>query len=828
MLYLILLLTLIDTTSTRWITPVSVDSLYLTPLENRLSEIPERRHFQVHKKLGKQNVSEEKITISEYPDITYELLISYLNGNSVLPDLPGNPYDEIYWYKSLLHRNAYTEELYTKVSEHFYANIIHKAFGHGSDQEIFLTYLAYFVSYDYLRRFNNEYVSFSLDNYQILFNVIDSTLNIEGIFDWMSDRDTFTSDSKQIALDFCARVTLQEVPELSIPYLNKTLDIYYGHIKQRKYHFLEVYVYNTFGAIITNVGHKHHTNVYDPEQYGEYRPSVDFYDEFFTDERFNMMIDIIRNGREMIDINYTIAYEYMVLWYRMLNYYEDYFNDELNQIIINILNTTEYGDIIHIIPYSMFANYTYEFNILFNIEKHTIEYRKYIEGDGYVYDDGNFVVKTVLDRDEIDKLYYSFNEVRVGFFNLFPGIEPLEEDTNEVLNAIIFPSVLTYHYLALPLYGFDGRTNGGIFLEERGTFYTFERPDDWTLSLNDLFRHEYVHYLDGRYIKPGGYGNTDFYDWDTGRYLWWAEGMAEYVSRYDMKNGFGIGTYNIDVIRNTYHQNIFDLDYSMSPDWSQGFTFYSYSSLSWNYLAHHHIDVLHNSAEMIMEGNYEDYFDLVDSVKTDIRMSQEFDDMIRRVVNNQFSEDIRPSINNEKLYPFYNMDVDIELLENRLGVDLDIVKTTPRTFVGYIDTLYIDGDANVVIDTMSSIANSIRQHLDVFTGFDYTLASVIEKDSNMYVYQVFFPQFGVYNTPTDIFMDELVEQQTIKVFPNPSTDYIVIDNVVGEEDITIYNTMGRKVYEGVIRGRKTIDTRNFGSGIYFIKFNEKVIKITKV
>lgn len=826
MLYLILLISLIDTT-TRWSTPINVDSLFIAPIENRLTETTERRHFQIHRHMDMKNTNKEKITIAEYPDITYDLLISYLNGNSVLPDLPGNHYDEIYWYKGLLHRNAYTEELFTKVSQYFYENIINKAFDHPIDQEIFLTYLSYFVSYDYLRRFNNEYVVFSLDNYEILFNVLDSTLNIDGIFEWKDDRDTFTSDSKQIALDFCARVTLQEVPEYSIPYLNKTLGIYYNHIEQRKYEYLEIYVSNTFGAIITNVVHKHHTDIDNTEQYGEYRPSVDFYNEFFTDERFNMMVEYIRNGREMIEIDYTIAYEYMVLWYQILNMYEGYFNGELNQIIVDILNTNEYGHLVHIIPYATFANYTEEFNEIFNISEHTLGYRKYIEGDGYVYDDGKFIIKTVLDRDEMDVLYYSYNEVKAGFFNLFPGIKPLENDTNEVLNAIIFPSPLTYQYLALPVYGFDGRTNGGIFLEERGTFYTFERPDEWTLTLNDLFRHEYVHYLDGRYIKPGGYGENEFYDWDTGRYLWWAEGMAEFVSRYDMNNGFGVGIYNLEVVRDTYNQDIFNLEYSMSPDWSQGFTFYSYSSLSWNYLVHNKMDVIQRSAQMIMDGNYDGYFSLVDSVKTDETMNEGYNDMIRRVYNYQYSDDIRPSVNNEKLYPFYDIDVEIELIEGVLGRELSVVKTIPKSFIGYVDTLYSD-DIISVNDSLIRITNEIKQQSNRFTGFDYVLANVVDRHNDRYIYRVFFPQFGSFNTTTNIFMDNIVDNQQVKVFPNPSTDYIVIDNVIGEQDIVIYNIMGHKVYEEVVNGTTTLNIQGFSSGVYFIKTKDRVFKITKI
>ena len=64
------------------------------------------------------------------------------------------------------------------------------------------------------------------------------------------------------------------------------------------------------------------------------------------------------------------------------------------------------------------------------------------------------------------------------------------------------------------LYGYS-TDNAGIYIEPVGTFFTYERtPEESIYTLEELFRHEFTHYLQGRYVEPGMWGRTKLYEGD--------------------------------------------------------------------------------------------------------------------------------------------------------------------------------------------------------------------------------------------------------------------------------------------------------------------------
>ncbi|MCJ8268180.1 MAG: collagenase, partial [Psychrosphaera sp.] len=78
--------------------------------------------------------------------------------------------------------------------------------------------------------------------------------------------------------------------------------------------------------------------------------------------------------------------------------------------------------------------------------------------------------------------------------------------------------------------------NGGMYLEgtpetvgNQARFIAMQCPDDWVGGscqyIDQIYNleHEFTHYLDGRYIKTGGYGT---YTYNVS----WSEGMAEYMA----------------------------------------------------------------------------------------------------------------------------------------------------------------------------------------------------------------------------------------------------------------------------------------------------------
>ena len=120
-----------------------------------------------------------------------------------------------------------------------------------------------------------------------------------------------------------------------------------------------------------------------------------------------------------------------------------------------------------------------------------------------------------------------------AFFNT--GGMPVEGDLNEHIEVVAFASPEDYEKYAPEFFGIS-TDNGGMYLEGTPTaqgnqarFIAMQCPDSWVGTscqyIDQIYnlRHEFTHYLDGRYIKSGSYGTFN-------PNAAWAEGMAEYMS----------------------------------------------------------------------------------------------------------------------------------------------------------------------------------------------------------------------------------------------------------------------------------------------------------
>ncbi len=120
-----------------------------------------------------------------------------------------------------------------------------------------------------------------------------------------------------------------------------------------------------------------------------------------------------------------------------------------------------------------------------------------------------------------------------AFFNT--AGTPVEGDLNEHIEVIAFASPEDYEKYAPEFFGIS-TDNGGMYLEGTPTaqgnqarFIAMQCPDSWLGGscqyIDQIYnlRHEFTHYLDGRYIKAGNYGTFDYN-------VSWSEGMAEYMA----------------------------------------------------------------------------------------------------------------------------------------------------------------------------------------------------------------------------------------------------------------------------------------------------------
>ncbi|MDA9342227.1 T9SS type A sorting domain-containing protein [Flavobacteriaceae bacterium] len=68
----------------------------------------------------------------------------------------------------------------------------------------------------------------------------------------------------------------------------------------------------------------------------------------------------------------------------------------------------------------------------------------------------------------------------------------------------------------------------------------------------------------------------------------------------------------------------------------------------------------------------------------------------------------------------------------------------------------------------------------------------------------------------------------IELFPNPSTEYIQLSNLIKTKNYKIYNIIGDEIIKGTISNREIIDIRILANGLYFLKFEDgNTIKFIK-
>ncbi|MFJ9850514.1 collagenase [Streptomyces sp. NPDC101150] len=208
--------------------------------------------------------------------------------------------------------------------------------------------------------------------------------------------------------------------------------------------------------------------------------------------------------------------------------------DELRDEIVSGLGpllatlATNFGDLSA--PWAKAAGWLVEFDACapYQVCKDDIEKRLFTHTYTYGKEGTDGVaVRTALDRDTVDQLYYASKQVKAQFHRVVGTEAPLTGDTNSTLHIVLYASRADYENFQPLLTGL-GTNNGGMYIENGATFYTYQRrvPQDSTLTLEELFRHEYTHYLNGRWAVPGSFGEGPWYEGDRTTAM--DEGTAEF------------------------------------------------------------------------------------------------------------------------------------------------------------------------------------------------------------------------------------------------------------------------------------------------------------
>ena len=158
---------------------------------------------------------------------------------------------------------------------------------------------------------------------------------------------------------------------------------------------------------------------------------------------------------------------------------------------------------------------------------------------------------------EMDKACVKLRELETAFHQrLNTNYEPVADDFNARLEIVVYSVSDSYETYSYFLFG-NSTNNGGIYIEGEpsdpsNTARYFAYNADW-LEGSPVWNleHEYIHYLDGRFIKYGPYHGTQ-------NTIWWAEGLAEYISKGDSA---------VEAAKAQYGQplsEVFAIDYNIS------------------------------------------------------------------------------------------------------------------------------------------------------------------------------------------------------------------------------------------------------------------------
>jgi len=78
------------------------------------------------------------------------------------------------------------------------------------------------------------------------------------------------------------------------------------------------------------------------------------------------------------------------------------------------------------------------------------------------------------------------------------------------------------------------------------------------------------------------------------------------------------------------------------------------------------------------------------------------------------------------------------------------------------------------------------------------------------------------STDQSLSTNELELKNSIKLFPNPSSEFIKVSGLTENQKYTIYNILGAEIKNGLISNNEQIDISNFTKGMYFLKFKDGI------
>lgn len=367
----------------------------------------------------------------------------------------------------------------------------------------------------------------------------------------------------------------------------------------------------------------------------------------------------------------------------------------------------------------------------------------------FVFDNGALTFRTALGRGKIALLYDALQEVEAQFFRLTRNLTAVPGDQNPTLEAFIYASPSEYANYQTFLYG-TSTANGGIYIEQAGQFYTYDRTGSQSsYTLEELFRHEYVHYLDGRYQVQGEFGDPGIYD--NSRITWYQEGFAELCAGSTRLQGVLTRGKLVDNV--SYDgSNRLTVAETVGASYNSGFKFYNYSALLLNYLLDEDPFTLMDLLSRIRANNTANIDSLWATLQGDATLQTNFDLYLDELIDQRsnggrtFKESV-PTDRTPKYLPSNNATALANAIASVGAADFPSWETIDNRFI-YSAFLTLP-----IGQTASSVPHLVRQAFVL--QLDARLAALLDEADNFKSATAWFG--GVTTNGTDATASILIE-----------------------------------------------------------------------
>lgn len=135
-------------------------------------------------------------------------------------------------------------------------------------------------------------------------------------------------------------------------------------------------------------------------------------------------------------------------------------------------------------------------------------------------------------------------------------------------------------------------------------------------------------------------------------------------------------------------------------------------------------------------------------------------------------------------------------------------------------------DTEICVSVRNTVSDTFSLRMIIYSSFGFFPEAATPTTNKQKIYYHKKNGAGIYNiylryrTGTTTSINEQINTESIKVYPNPTTNvfHITLPNLLEHFTVTVYSSLGKQIYK--ISDHTSIDISNFANGIYFLTVNQ--------